>query len=225
MGSQALVLMPKNTPRNNDFRQNNTWKDGENIRTFETRRPYKNNFSVVEHDISVPRFNGEHSERMTRAAFISGDAVSVLPYDPVRDRVMLIEQFRFGPHVRGDNRPWKLEAIAGRIDAGESPEETAKREAVEETGLTLRKLIPAFKGYPAPGAVDEYMYSFIGLADLPDGITGVSGLESEDEDIQSHLFDFAEAMALLEKGLIDTGPLISSLLWLALHRDTIRNDA
>jgi len=180
---------------------------------------------MIEHDISVPRFDGGYSETVTRAAFISGDAISVLPYDPVRDRVMVVEQFRFGPHVRGDAAPWKIEAIAGRIDPGEQPRDAAHREAAEETGLVLNRLIDLPGYYPAPGAVDEFMYPFIGLADLPDSATGLGGLESEAEDIKSHLLGFENAMKMLAEGRGDTGPLVVSLLWLSLHRASLRNEA
>ena len=78
------------------------------------------------------RFDGQMSPTLVREVFVMGDAVTVLPYDPVRDRVLLIEQMRMGPLGRGDPLPWQLEAIAGRIDPGESPEEAARREAVEE---------------------------------------------------------------------------------------------
>jgi len=200
-------------------------KTRDRVRIVDVRTPYKNYFSVEEHDIVVPRFDGGNSRVMTRAVFVSGDAVSVLPYDPVRDRVMLIEQFRMGPHVRGDAKPWKYEAVAGRIDAGETPEKTARREMSEETGLSLQKLLPISDYYPAPGAVAEYMYSYVGLAELPDDAVGVSGLDSEDEDIKSHLFDFDEALGFVASGRADTGPLLVSLLWLALHRDSIRKDA
>lgn len=195
------------------------------VRTLEVREPYRNYFSIQEHDVAIPRFDGGFSEIVTRAVFVSGDAVCVLPYDPKRDRVMVIEQFRFGPHVRGDEQTWKLEAIAGRIDPGEIPEQTAKREMVEETGLKLRKLIKAPSYYPAPGAVAEFMYSFIGLVDLPDDVAGIGGLEAEAEDIKSHILSFDDAMELLTDGRADTGPLLVTLLWLAAHRGSIRKGA
>ena len=72
---------------------------------------------------------GGHGDEVSRTAFVSGDAITVLPYDPVSDRVLLVEQFRAGPYARGDSQPWLLEALAGRIDGGESPEEAVLREA------------------------------------------------------------------------------------------------
>ncbi|WP_275392256.1 NUDIX domain-containing protein [Aliiroseovarius sp. Z3] len=113
-------------------------------------RPYSRFFTMEEQDLSFRRYSGEMSEVVNRAAFIGTDAVIVLPYDPVRDRVMLIEQFRMGPHMRGDPHPWLLEPIAGRIDAGETPEDCAHREAMEEAGLKLERLLALPHHYPSP---------------------------------------------------------------------------
>ena len=84
-------------------------------------RPYAEYFAVETHELKFRRFDGSDSEVVRRSAFVSTDAALVLPYDPVRDRVLLIEQFRMGPWARGDHSPWQWEPIAGRVDAGESP--------------------------------------------------------------------------------------------------------
>ena len=162
------------------------------------------------------------SQPVTREAFVSGDASVVLPYDPVRDRVLLIEQFRFGPFARGDTQAWSVEAIAGRIDGGETPEIAARREAREEAGLELHRLIPGPSYYPSPASKTEYLYSFIGLADLPDGITGIHGVATEAEDIRSHLVSFDRLMDLVDSGEIDNAPLVLIALWLARQRDGLR---
>ncbi|MCY1125876.1 NUDIX domain-containing protein [Frigidibacter sp. RF13] len=184
--------------------------------------PYEAFFAVEEHDLSYRRFDGSMGPVLKRAVFISGDAAIVLPYDPVRDRVLLIEQFRAGPYARGDANPWLLEAIAGRVDGGETPEEAALREAEEEAGLTIDRLMPGPSYYPSPGAKAEYLYSFIGLADLPDGIAGLGGLADEAEDIRSHLIPFARLMELLATGEIDNAPLMLIALWLERERPRLR---
>ncbi|MEL7115301.1 MAG: NUDIX domain-containing protein, partial [Pseudomonadota bacterium] len=166
-------------------------------------------------------FNGEMSETVKRAAFVSGDAVTVLPYDPRRDRVLVIEQFRFAPFVRGDRHPWSLEPVAGRIDAGETPEEAVRREMREEVSLDLGALHHIGSYYPSPGAVTEYLYSYIGIADLPDKAAGIGGLEDEAEDIRGMLLGFDELMALVSSSEAQNGPLILSALWLAAHRSDL----
>ncbi len=184
--------------------------------------PYARFFSVEEGDLRFRRFDGTHSNVVKRAAFVMADAVTVLPYDPVRDRVLLIEQFRFGPWARGDRNPWSLEPIAGRIDALETPEQAAAREAMEEAGLTFSALEPIGRYYPSPGAITEYLISYLGLADLPDGIAGLHGLDSEAEDIRGHLVDFERLMALVDSGEVANGPLLLTAHWLARHRERLR---
>jgi ADP-ribose pyrophosphatase len=186
------------------------------------RQPYVGFFALQDWSLRFPTFAGGLSGEVHRTAFLSGDAVTVLPYDPVRDRVMLVEQFRFGALVRGDRLPWSLEPIAGRLDGGEDPEVTARREAQEEAGLTLGRLIPVGRYYTSPGASTEYLWSYIGLADLPDGAAGTGGLADEHEDIRALLLDFDALMDLLDTGEAENGPLLISALALARHRAGLR---
>ena len=171
------------------------------------------------------RFDGTTSDTIRREVFVSGDAVTVLPYDPVRDRVLLIEQFRVGPCRRGDPLPWQLEAIAGRIDPGESPEDCARREAVEEAGLTLGTLEAVAAYYPSPGAMTEYIYSFVAVCDLADGVAGLFGKPEESEDIKGHLMDFDALMAAVRAGEVANAPLILTALWLERERPRLRAGA
>jgi ADP-ribose pyrophosphatase len=184
--------------------------------------PYARFFAVEEYDLRYRRFDGTRSPVVNRAVFISGDAVTVLPYDPVRDRVLLIEQFRVGPFARGDTQPWLLEAIAGRIDPGETPEDAARREAVEEAGLVLDDLLYVAGYYPSPGAKAEYLYSYVAVTDLPDGVEGVFGVEGEAEDIRGHLVPFDRLMELVGSGEVNNAPLLLTVLWLQRERARLR---
>jgi len=197
---------------------------GDILRTA-LRHPYVGFFAVEEHDVSFRRFDGRMSGPLTRAVFISGDAAVVLPYDPLRDRVMVIEQFRAGPYARGDLNPWLIEAVAGRIDGGETPQDAARREALEEAGLRLRALLDGPRYYPSPAAKAEYLYSFVGIADLPDHAAGLGGLAAEAEDIRSHVISFARMMELIDTGEIDNAPLIILANWLAGRRPALREAA
>lgn len=192
------------------------------VQVLARAEPYARFFSVEEQDLCFRRFDGSFSPVVNRAAFVSGDAVTVLPYDPARDRILLVEQFRFGPHARGDANPWQLEVIAGRIDPGETPEEAARREAVEEAGLHLTALHPIARYYSSPGAYAEYLYGFVALTNLPDGVEGVFGVEGEAEDIRGHLLTFDALMALVDSGEVGNGPTILSALWLARERLRLR---
>jgi nudix-type nucleoside diphosphatase (YffH/AdpP family) len=186
------------------------------------REPYAQFFSVEEYDLSFRRFDGSMSPLVTREVFVSGDAVTVLPYDPVRDRVLLVEQFRAGLFARGDRRPWSLEAIAGRVDPDETPEQAARRETTEEAGLMLGDLWPVASYYPTPGAKTEFVYSFVAPCDLPDGSGIVSGVEGEAEDIRGHVISFDRLMEMVASGEVANAPLILTALWLERERGRLR---
>ncbi|MDZ4067474.1 MAG: NUDIX hydrolase, partial [Tabrizicola sp.] len=135
---------------------------------------------------------------------------------------LLVEQVRMGPLGRGDPLPWQLEAIAGRIDPGETPEDAARREAVEEAGLVLGCLEKVAEYYPTPGAVTEYLYSYVALCDLPDGVAGVFGAAAEAEDIKGHLVGFDRLVEVMAAGEIGNAPLLLTVLWLQRERDRLR---
>ncbi len=194
----------------------------QDVQTLALRRPYAWFFGVEEADLRFRRFDGSLSPPITRAGLVMADAVTVLPYDPCTDRVMLVEQYRFGPQMRGDPNPWSLEPVAGRIDPGEPPDAAARRETAEETGLHLDRLIPVARCYPSPGAVSEYLFLFVGLTDLSSADEGTGGLASESEDIRSHVIPFDRLMALIDSHEVDTGPLLTTAWWLAVNRDRLR---
>ncbi|MFT4013433.1 MAG: NUDIX domain-containing protein [Paracoccus sp. (in: a-proteobacteria)] len=184
--------------------------------------PYAGYFSVEEITLRHRRYRGGWTPDVLRAVFVSGDATVVLPWDPQRDRVLLIDQFRAAPAARDDRQPWIYETVAGRVDADETPEQAARREAREEAGLTISRLIPGPHHYPSPGAVAEFLYLYVGIADLPDGTAGLGGLDSEDEDIRSHVIAREELTRMALSGQIRNGPLLSLALWLELSQEKIR---
>jgi ADP-ribose pyrophosphatase len=195
----------------------------DDLRLIERRQPYAGFFAVDVWDLSHRTHAGGFTPAITREGFVMGDAVVVLPWDPVRDRLLVIEQFRVGPALRHDPQPWLLEPIAGRIDAGESVEDAARREALEEADLRLGRLFPAVHHYPSPGAVTEFLYLYVGIADLPDGSAGVNGLDAEVEDIRGHLVARADLSAMVRDGQITNGPLAMLSLWLdRQYRDLLK---
>ena len=196
--------------------------DGDDVEVAEARRPYTDYFSLIEHDLRFRRYDGTMSPVVSRAALVGGDAVTVLPYDPAFDAVLLVEQFRFGPWARGDLRPWTLEPIAGRIDAGETPEETAIRESREEAHLDIDRLEKVAAYYSSTGAYSEYVWSYVGLCDLSGYGGNVAGEETEDEDILSHVVPFDRLMKLVGTGEAENAQLLVSALWLASQRDRLR---
>lgn len=167
-------------------------------------------------------FAGGRSGPLAREVFLGIDAALVLPYDAMRDRLLLVEQFRMGPMQRHDRNPWTLEPIAGMIDARETPEECALRESVEEAGLVPDRLERMFACYASPGSATDYFHCYLGHCALEDDSAYSGGLASESEDLRLHVVDYDRAMGLLDSGEIDAGPLVGMLLWLARHRDRLR---
>ena len=185
------------------------------------RSVYKGFFSVEEHDLTYQKFNNEQSNVVTRSTLVSSDAVIVLPYDPINDRILLIEQFRAGPYVKGDENPWVLEPIAGLIDEGETPESAGIREAQEEAHLEIKRLELVARSYPSPGISTEFFHQYIGIVSLPEETNLVSGLESEAEDIRSHIFSYEEFYKMIVEGEMNVGPAILLGLWLSKNRKSL----
>lgn len=182
-------------------------------------------FELAEFQFDHLRFDGTRSPSVTREAFLAFDAALVLPYDPATDHVLLIEQLRFGPLWRDDPQPWVFEPIAGLVDAGEDPADTARREAMEESGLRLGDLEPMVQVYASPGYSTEFFHCFLGVVDLSEFSASRGGLASEHEDIRSHIMPFDTAMALVQTGEINAGPLIMMLYWLGAERGRLRASA
>lgn len=199
-------------------------REGE-VEIISQRRAYTGYFAVNEVDLRHPRFDGALSPVLERSYFVAGDAALVLPYDPLRDCVMVVEQMRMGPLGRGDPEIWHLEPIAGRIDPGEQAEQAALREAQEEAGLDIRSLETVARGYASPGDSTGYFHIFLGLADLPDDAAGLGGLASEAEDIRSRLISFDEFIAMAERQALANTPLALLAYWLAHHRSRLRSES
>lgn len=162
-----------------------------------------------------PLFNGGVSATVQREVFERGDAVVVLAYDPQRDAVVFVEQLRIAALRTADN-PWQLELVAGIIDAGETAEAVARRELLEESGLTARTIQKICSYLPSPGACSERHTLYLAIVDINDE-RQLFGLADEHEDIRRHVVLRTEALAWLEQGKIDNAPTIIGLQWLALH--------
>lgn len=185
-------------------------------------RAHLNFFAMEEMELQFRRYDGSMSPVVHRCASMAGHAAVVLPYDPVRDQVLLVEQFRAPPFMMGEAHPWMWEPVAGVIDPGETPEETAVREAQEEAGVTVQRLEPVAQVYPSSGALAELIHVFIGISDLSD-LNGGGGIAGEGEDIRSKILSYDELMLGVDGQIYQDMPLVTAALWLARHRTRLRN--
>lgn len=181
------------------------------------RRAHRGFFALDAARLQWPRFDGTHSAVLEREVFVGGDAALVLPYDAAKDRVVLVEQVRMGPWGRGDPQPFTFEPVAGMIDAGETPETAARREAKEEAGLTLGALTPMAGVYPSPGDSTDFFHCFLGACTLDDTECWSGGNPDEGEDIRAHALPLDRAMAMVDSGEIRIAATVMMLLWLDRH--------
>lgn len=190
-------------------------------KTLEQKTVYDGFFKLESYKLQHTLFKGGWSEPLQRELFRRSDCVGVLLYDPKRDEVVLLEQFRVGPMVHMQ-RPWLLEIVAGGIEEGEEKEEVAYREAYEEAGCQIEELIPITEFYTSPGGSSELLTLYCAKVDSSN-VEGVHGLEHEGEDIAVKAVSFEEVYRLLEQGQIKSGIPIIAIQWLALNRDKLRD--
>ncbi len=181
---------------------------------------YQGFFRLEKYRLRHSLFAGGQSAEISRERLIRGDCVGVLLYDPHADKVVLIEQFRIGAIARPE-RAWLVEIVAGAIEAGETAEEVAIRESLEEAGCAVQALHEISRFYTTPGSSAEWLTLFCGKIDST-GVGGVYGLDHEDEDILVHAVDFAQAYRMLENHEIESALPIVAIQWLALNKQQLR---
>jgi ADP-ribose pyrophosphatase len=184
------------------------------------QREYDGFFQIDTFTLRHRRFAGDWSPSIKREIVLRTEAVGVLLYDPVLDSVALVEQFRIGAMTKGDS-PWLIELVAGLIDSGETPEQVARREALEEAGCTVLEMEPVLNYYSSPGASNEYFYLYCGRCDLSNA-GGIHGLADEHEDIRVHVLAFDTVLQRLAAGELCNAHTIIGLQWLQLNRDRLR---
>ena len=172
----------------------------------------------LQHDL----FAGGQSKVLTRELLDKGQAIAVLPYDPVTDEVVLVEQFRIGAG-EDESGPWMIEVIAGYQEPGETAEDVACREAHEEAGCEVTELFSMVKYYSSPGGSNEQIQIFLGRTESS-GIEGIHGLDEEGEDIRVHVVKSEQAFDWLDNGEIDSAAPIIALQWFRSNRERIRKE-
>ncbi|MCG7488771.1 ADP-ribose diphosphatase [Vibrio sp. Of14-4] len=176
-------------------------------------------FNMVKYRFRHRLFNGGWSEVIEREMFERGNAAAVLPYDPVTDKVVLIEQIRVGALTHSS--PWQLEIVAGIIDKGESAESVARREAVEEANVSIEDLLSVTSYYPSSGGCSERLDVYVGKVDASNA-SGIHGLDYEGEDIKVHVVNRETAYQWVVEGKFENGASIIALQWLQLNYQSVR---
>ncbi|KML70669.1 ADP-ribose diphosphatase [Pectobacterium peruviense] len=181
---------------------------------------YDGFFSLERYRFRHRLFNGGMSGEVSREILERGHAVVLLPYDPVRDEVVLIEQIRIAAYDTSAS-PWLFELVAGMIEPGESHEDVARREAEEEAGLRVGRCRPIINYLASPGGTSERLAVMVGEVDTRLA-TGIHGLAEENEDIRVHVVSREQSYQWVEAGIVDNAASVIALQWLALHHEELK---
>ncbi len=200
----------------------------DDVTILERNVPYQGYYRIETYRLRHRLFAGGWSEPMSREMLERGHAVGVILYDPERDDLVLIEQFRIGafaacasPHFAGSSSPWLLEIVAGIIDEGERPEDVARREAIEEAGCEIRDLEFACRFLVSPGVCSESITLFCGRVDTS-RVGGLHGLDHEHEDIRVSVVPASEVFQWLDDGRFVNATAIIALQWFRLRHAALR---
>ena len=185
------------------------------VEVTEKETAFKGYFQVDRYHLRHRKFDGGWTGVMSREIFERGHAAAVILYDPQRDRVALIEQFRPGAYAAG-MEPWLIEVVAGIIEPGEAPEEVVRREAVEEAGCEVLDLHFIGRYLTTPGGSSESIHLYCGRFDSR-GAGGIHGLDHEHEDIRVLPLTRQEALERLAAGQVTNLICAAALQWLALN--------
>jgi ADP-ribose pyrophosphatase len=185
-------------------------------------------FRVVRAKLQYRRFDGQFGVPVQRISFERGDSVGVLLYDPDRDVVILVRQFRFpvyaglDPDSRsgdGARQAWLLEIVAGVRDEDLTVREVAHKELLEEAGYLVEgALEPIASIYASPGGSSERIHLFLASVKADSAIASGGGTATEGEDTQVVVVSVADAMKMVAKGEIQDAKTVIALQYLALQR-------
>lgn len=191
----------------------------QDVSVNEDRCVYNGFFKMHQLQLMHARFDGGQ-ESVTREIFRRGNAVAVLLLDPLREELVLIEQFRPGA-LAAPGGPWLLELVAGMIETDETAEAVAERETQEEAGLAVQHLTPIMGYLPSPGGMDEWIHLLYGFVHA-NAAEGLHGLADEGEDIRVLRLPVTAVFELLDAGQLNNGAIIIAVQWLKLNYPSIR---
>ncbi len=182
---------------------------------------YSGYFKIDGYRLRQRIFDRGWSGEISRDLFERGHAVGVLPYDPDLDQVVLIEQFRIGGLAAPGFSPWQIEAVAGMIEPGQTPEQAARRETLEETGLRVLDLLFVNRYLTSPGCTSESLHCYCARVDSA-GAGGIFGEAEEGEYMRAFAHPAEDAFAMVVDGRVANGVTMIALQWLELNRDDLR---
>ena len=175
---------------------------------------YQGFFKTLCYTFQYKRYDQQWSNIVHHEVFIRSDAVAILPFDPIKKQVILVEQFRTGA-ILHDN-PHLIETIAGMINDDETPLQAAHRELFEESGLTSQQWSKIGLFYTSPGACTERLHIFCAYVDAEQALE-YAGLQTENESIKVLKYDLKRIAQGLEQNSFTVAPTVVALQWLLMN--------
>lgn len=173
----------------------------EKIKNLSSKVLSEKTFLLKEYLYDYKHSEIQKEERHLREVYDHGDGVSVLLYNLKKKTVVLTEQFRLPTYLNGNKSGMLIEICAGSLD-GDTPEECAKKEALEETGYKIDVVEKVFEAYASPAVMTEMAYLFI--AEYTDEMKKEQGggLDDEGEHINVLEISFSKAYDMIFTGEI-----------------------
>jgi ADP-ribose pyrophosphatase len=175
-------------------------------------RVFDDFFKVEEAQLRYEKFNGQMSESVRRLNFERGDSVAIIIFNPATRRITLVNQFKYPTYEKGPG--WITETVAGMIDAGETPEDAARRETMEETGYAIARLEHISTFYLTPGGSSERIFLYYAEVGAASKVGQGGGVTTEHEDIETIELDLDEAARQTARGEIADAKTILGIMWL-----------
>ncbi|NKB21024.1 MAG: NUDIX domain-containing protein [Alphaproteobacteria bacterium] len=192
----------------------------DDVEIVEKKKLYRGHLTVNEFILRHKLFNGGMTKPISREVVQRAAAVGVLPYDPIRDEVVLIRQFRAGVMV-ADHNPWLIESVAGLVEEGETAEDVARRESIEEAGCEISELHHICDFFASPGMLSECVTMYCGITDTTNA-GGLHGLEQEDEDIEAIVVPWSQLCDDIDTKKHFDAKIMLGVMWLTPRREDLR---
>tara|TARA_Y100001970_G_C14171137_1_gene824227 strand:- start:274 stop:897 length:624 start_codon:yes stop_codon:yes gene_type:complete len=203
--------------------------DKKDVELLKKRNLFVGFNKVDSYELRFKKFNGSWSQIIEREVFDRSHGVLVVLFDAIKDKVILVEQFRCGAYAassscwfKKEQSPWTLECVAGNIGNQENPIEVAFRETKEETGCEIKDLMPIGHFLVSPSSSTQSVFMYCANVNSSK-VKGVHGNSEEGEETIPIALLVSEAFNLMQSGYINTAGTIIGLQWLKLNYEDLIN--
>jgi len=186
-----------------------------NVKIVETKVLSDNWYTLKKITFNYLKKDGTWQTQM-RESYDRGNGAVILLYNAKKKTVILTRQFRLPSYINGNDDGMMIECCAGMLD-NDNPEDTVRKEALEETGYQIQNVRKLFEAYMSPGAVTEILHFFVAEYNEHMKVAEGGGLDHEQEDIEVLELDFDDAYNKIASGDIKDAKTILLLQYAKIH--------